>query len=350
MRLQGVLQPCQYFANQNAGLLTPDFFKLRHETINNRPGSLLPDSDIFIAHGNYTMQGQRVACDFILETKARENDVRFLSTKLNSESLKRINNGLLPVLGYRQPPYNQPDGTKIFQLVIQLQPGLERSSLSHWICTEPALSLLERLRLCSKLARAIQTVHSIGLVHKSLHPRSVLILNEPGMPKSTGTAYLQDWTFIRELSGATTQIGEDLWPKRIYQHPERQGKYADAAYEPKHDIYSLGVCMLEVLLWKPFVVTDPTNNGQTLRICQLFESYGLARGEQDGGLPLRYQGDSAKLAGRPRATKTIWEDIAARELKDQDLTQLVLECLGSSFQTAEDVVRQLEVLIEARTP
>jgi len=68
-----------------------------------------------------------------------------------------------------------------------------------------------------------------------------------------------------------------VWPKRIYQHPERQDEYAEAAYEPRHDIYSLGVCMLEVLLWTPFVATCISGS----KVCDLFQQYEFAHKEID---------------------------------------------------------------------
>ena len=75
-------------------------------------------------------------------------------------------------------------------------------------------------------------------------------------------------------------LGEDEWQKRIYQHPERQGRYVGEAYHLRHDIYSLGVYILEILLWTPFVVEAPDIQGQPAhQICQWFETRGLALGK-----------------------------------------------------------------------
>jgi hypothetical protein len=328
--------------------LTSDFFKLRHETSNVQRGcTLLPDSDIWIAQGNYVSHGQRIVCDFVLETKTQENDVRFLCEKLHKDSLGELRDSLLPVLGYRQPPYNRPDGVKIFQMVVELPAGLERSSLSHTLSTVSPPELQERLEICKNLALATQVVHSIQLVHKAIRPRSILMLSEPGAPLSTAKAYLQDWNYIREISGATTELGEVLWSKRIYQHPERQGEYADAVFETRHDIYSPGVCILEILLWKPFVVMEGGSQTERLRVCELFERYGFARKEGDGGLPERYWGDSIRMTSRPPITMTIWQDIASAELANADLVQLVLRCLQGDFNTVENVVSHVGRLMTA---
>jgi hypothetical protein len=162
--------------------------------------------------------------------------------------------------------------------------------------------------------------------------------------------YLQDWSRIRELSGATSLCGsDDNWPKRIYQHPKRQSTMIDEAYEPKHDIYSLGVCMLEILLWQPFVVEKASVNGQVeYDICQIFESKGLALGAkgvalQHGGLPARYKGIASKLADNARATCAIWKDITNTALQDREV-QIVLGCLEGRFVTASEVSSALQTI------
>jgi hypothetical protein len=51
----------------------------------------------------------------------------------------------------------------------------------------------------------------------------------------------------------------------MYQHPERQagpGEVAVSKYNIGHDIYSLGVCLLEIGLWDSFIVHK--NGGPSL--------------------------------------------------------------------------------------
>ena len=124
----------------------------------------------------------------------------------------------------------------------------------------------------------------------------------------------------------------------------------DEAYEPKHDIYSLGVCMLEVLLWTPFVVEKASLKGRVeYDICQIFATRGLALGAkgvalQDGGLPARYRGIASKLADNARATCAIWKDITKTSLQDRE-AQIVLGCLEGQFLTALEVSVVLQGII-----
>lgn len=90
-------------AGQSSFFWTSDTFKLPHETVNDRPGRQLPDSDVVVAGGNYFEAAKRVEAEFILEKKSRENDVRYLCSVLNETALAG-RHGILPILGYRQPP------------------------------------------------------------------------------------------------------------------------------------------------------------------------------------------------------------------------------------------------------
>jgi hypothetical protein len=349
------LQLHNFKTAQSSFLLTSDVFKLHHETVDNRPGESLPDSDIIVATGNYVKRGKRILADFILERRSLENDVRYLCSQLTRDELGD-HRGILPALGYRQPPYNDTNGSKYFQLIFELPQNTVRESLAHWICTKSTPDLLERLGLCLDLALAVKSIHSLGLVHKSLRPHSMLILSKAQTQDASRKVYLQDWTYVRQFEDASSILGQKLWQKRIYQHPERQGKYVDAVYKPKHDIYSLGVCILEILLWKSFVVrrsatstqTSTTNANPEYSICEIYESYGIKRGWANGGLPSQYKGDTVKLTSESWVTKTIWNDIASSELGDAELTKLVLDCLESVFQDMQEVVSYIEAMVKAR--
>ncbi|WPA97606.1 uncharacterized protein RHO25_002216 [Cercospora beticola] len=323
-------------------------FKVKHETVNEAKFTILPDSGIFVCQGNYATSSRREDGNFILENKSRENDVQMLCSLLNEDKLQELQ-GLLPVLGYRQPPYNEPDGTKVFQLIVPLPKDVSWESLEHRIVRSEKPALLQRLDICLKLAKAVESIHTLELKHKSIRPRAVLLLGTPLDGDRAFKLYVQDWSFISKLSGATSLFGETNWQKSIYQHPERQGRYAEHAYDRKHDIYSLGVCILQVLLWQVFVQEA---TGAPDRICDLFETYALNRsGYSDStGIPEKYRGNTQKITSKPWATQAIWREIAVGELDDVKLTRLVIRCLESdaayAFREAKDVVKQLEVLLK----
>ncbi|KAM0192759.1 hypothetical protein ACHAPQ_008629 [Fusarium lateritium] len=128
-----------------------------------------------------------------------------------------------------------------------------------------------RFILPKKLAETVYQVHRQNLVHKCIRPESILLFerapgNTPELkyPKKIGAPYLVDWQHLRKTVEASKRdvSGHD-WTMAMYQHPERQappGSVAEYKYNIGHDIYSLGVCFLEIGLWDSFVTHN--ENGQ----------------------------------------------------------------------------------------
>jgi hypothetical protein len=59
--------------------------------------------------------------------------------------------------------------------------------------------------------------------------------------------------------GRTLKASDSVWEKNLYRHPRRQVLRPEDEYVMQHDIYSLGVCLLEVGLWRTLVVYNKTN-------------------------------------------------------------------------------------------
>jgi len=347
------LQFMSVSTSRSSHLLPAGIFKLKHETKSCDPGVRLPNSDIVVSEGSYSSDRMRVDGMFVLERKAmqNENELQFLSARL-SEPGKGA--GVLPLLGYREPVYQEPGNRKDFELIFQMPTRCVCESLANRIAESPVPDIAERLRLCHAVSTAVVSVHKLELVHKAITTRTILMSTDVGAQATGGyNMYLQDWSHIRELSGATSRCGaDDNWPKRIYQHPERQSTMLEEAYGPQHDIYSLGVCMLEVLLWTPFVIEKMGVGGEVdYEICQVFETRGLALGAQgvsveEGGLPARYKGISAKVTDNARATCAIWKDIARTSLQYNE-AEVVLKCLEGRIGTASEVSGELQAMVRA---
>jgi hypothetical protein len=61
------------------------------------------------------------------------------------------------------------------------------------------------------------------------------------------------------------RAGDSAWERDLYRHPRRQGLKPEDAYVMQHDIYSLGVCLLEVGLWSTFV-DYPSSSGDEVAV------------------------------------------------------------------------------------
>ncbi|TGZ78794.1 hypothetical protein EX30DRAFT_397489 [Ascodesmis nigricans] len=179
-------------------------------------------------------------------------------------------------------------------------------------------SLGARLRLAKQLARSVAFVHACNMVHKKIRPECVLVfqsVNSPHRihrsqsepvhhrhqnrfsqqnnnnnnnnnnqlatnPTSTaevdtiGTPFLIGFESTRRTNTATLlspppassplspafDPQDAKWHRTLYQHPRRRGTHPDERYSIDHDMYSLGVCLLELGLWTSFVVRAPNRN------------------------------------------------------------------------------------------
>lgn len=126
------------------------------------------------------------------------------------------------------------------------------------VCDSNIYSLDDRFALAKQLARAVMFVHSCGLVHKNIRPETVLTFQNQDSKELC--AFLTGFENFRSVMGRTLYKGDDEWQKNLYRHPTRQGVKPEWEYCMQHDIYSLGVCLLELGLMTSFVLQDAKNN------------------------------------------------------------------------------------------
>lgn len=118
-------------------------------------------------------------------------------------------------------------------------------------------SLSARFDLARQLVNAVSYVHLYEFVHKNIRPETILILSRGNGSANAGRgeemAILVGFDVLRNAEGKTNRLGDDDWEKNLYRHPQRQGKTLKTDYNMRHDIYSIGVCLLEIGLWGSFV-------------------------------------------------------------------------------------------------
>ena len=136
--------------------------------------------------------------------------------------------------------YNVPDGLG--------QPQSLRDLLCKGGTTHP---LSERFQIAKDLVKAVSSVHNFGFVHKNIRPEVVMMLNDGSL--KLGTPFLAGFEAFRNAEGRTMRLGDTLWYRNLYRHPERQGPRPSEDFVMQHDIYSLGVCLLEVGLVQSLV-------------------------------------------------------------------------------------------------
>ncbi len=195
-----------------------------------------------------------------------EGNMRTLSQKL--DAAEEGDPGILPILGFRDETDEEA-----FQLLF-VTPKAEQkvqTLLSALERVNEMPSLNTRINICFQLAEAILYVHNVRLVHKSIRPDNVIILGPlDDNEKPTDDAnerpelkvFLLGWHLARPADDFDTRReGEELCQRRVYQHPQRQRREAEADYNMGHDIYSLGACMLEILRWEVLVTQRQSEVG-----------------------------------------------------------------------------------------
>ncbi|KAF2683711.1 hypothetical protein K458DRAFT_418691 [Lentithecium fluviatile CBS 122367] len=119
------------------------------------------------------------------------------------------------------------------------------------------IDLTSRVLLAVQLVRSVFYLHITGIVHKNIRPENILIMDQDNasFPEKIGNPYLigfeesrseeqrmlsyrldqdQGWLFDLYRSDNRTQIGKEM-----------------AEYKPLHDIYSLGILLMEIGFWEP---------------------------------------------------------------------------------------------------
>ncbi|EWC47765.1 hypothetical protein DRE_02965 [Drechslerella stenobrocha 248] len=105
-------------------------------------------------------------------------------------------------------------------------------------------TLSSRLKIAKDLARAVNYLHMFGYVHKNIRAENVIVFqgNEPDIC----SAFLVGFDEARHEDAHSGLMGDQTFENNIYRHPDRQGPGPREYYIMQHDIYSLGVCLLEI--------------------------------------------------------------------------------------------------------
>ena len=306
--------------------LTSANFSIIHETPQNIPGSELEHSNIFVTRAEYQDEDtmERVEGEVVLEQRPMWDGEDIKAIELLIQKLRSSNmaEGVLHCLGFRST--QQSRATLAF-VVPSREP---RRSLLNLLQSPTRLPLNQRIKLCKQLAAAVSTVHSCNLVHKSIRPSNVLLVGE--LPKRQ--LFLTDWTLGRDKEGFSKRGGATSWRIALYQHPQRQGEHAESRYTILHDIYSLGVCMLEILLGEPFISRDEY---QGASLSERFRRRAIDLRERepvDTSDPITEDdlNSPTKLTRSSELVKTVLLDLATTELPflvGDDLVGLVKNCL-----------------------
>jgi hypothetical protein len=154
-----------------------------------------------------------------------------------------------------------------YQLIYDSPHNLYRPATLCERLTRQLRSLDDKIQLATALARGVASVHGAGFVHKNLRPETILILRD--RQNDTLTAYLVGFERFRNRDAGSTCSEDDAWRRNVYRHPQRHSDTVEHQFIVQHDIYSLDVCLLEIGMWRSFILREnPSRADPCLQIPQ----------------------------------------------------------------------------------
>ena len=189
-----------------------------------------------------------------LDITAMTRDIRDLARNLYEVDCFTF--GLLSCLGVIKVTGTERNITG-FDFVFSIPKSLSnpRSLRSILLAPGSKTSLNERFALAKLLARSVFFMHTSSFVHKNIRPETIVVFQD-GTSK-IGKPFLVGFEKFRVDTTHTHRLGDDLWERNLYRHPQRQGLRPEEDFIMQHDIYSLGVVLLEIGLQTSFVRLTP---------------------------------------------------------------------------------------------
>ncbi|KAI1090606.1 hypothetical protein F5B19DRAFT_314933 [Rostrohypoxylon terebratum] len=203
-------------------------------------------------------------CDSNLDIPRARADAETLARKL--KQVETSNSGLLSCHGLVKRKAQPARSLTSIDIVFRLPTGKTApASLRSELLQRPIASLSSRIGIAMQLATAVSFVHTFDFVHKNIRPETILLLADLDTEQTGGrtvpkSLYLLGFDRFRSVNFSTMRKGDTAWERNLYRHPLRQGSRAQKDYVMQHDVYSLGVCLLEIGLWESFVVDEGGND------------------------------------------------------------------------------------------
>jgi hypothetical protein len=144
---------------------------------------------------------------------------------------------------------SQNKSYQTLQSIIQKQRGSTRPSLD------------ERFRMAFLLAKAVGKWHSVGWLHQGISGPNIIFFSFKDGLMDYSSPFLGGFEFARPDSDPSVGYAADDVAFNVYRHPARQGETRNG-HRKIHDIYSLGVVLLEIGLWqRAFDIVNMKENG-----------------------------------------------------------------------------------------
>jgi serine/threonine protein kinase len=242
----------------------------------------IPYSSVFLDY----LSGSRelvlvdtMICNPIADVARTTRDVRKLSRILSKVDPATF--GLLVCRGVITSSVKNPSPfisreIATFKFLFMIPPLIKnpKSLRALLIEADPLCPLNSRLDLAKQLTSSVLFVHGSQFVHKNIRPETIIIFESDS--REIDSLFLVGFEKFRPVDGMTYRTSDGNWQRDLCtyltspsqfcsrqdtnehftskdRHPTRQGTQPEEDYQMQHDIYSLGVVLLELGLWTSFI-------------------------------------------------------------------------------------------------
>lgn len=168
----------------------------------------------------------------------------------------------LQCIGYIDQPENnqtmflyqlpKPKGWPRDPKIMTLHNWINTTNLqSQHAVSKPSLG--NRFFLAYALCITLLNIHGSGWIHKNISSCGIVVFPSlRSLSRSEilcSVPYLMDWGLSRPITEGTDLTSNTDVEPNFYRHPVRQG-YPETPFKVQHDIYALGVVLLEIGMWK----------------------------------------------------------------------------------------------------
>lgn len=284
---------------------------------------------------NDTLLLDTIVQNTLTDYKTARRDIESIAVTL--QAIEPVNFGLLQCHGVAKSKGPHPQYQFAFIMPSNCQ---SPRSLRDLLVSRVPYTLNQRLQLARQMSRAVMLVHASSFVHKNIRPETIIVAERKDDANSKWP-FLIGFERFRLAEGKTFRRGDDSWEKNLYRHPSRQGARPDEDYMMQHDIYSLGINLLEIGIWQSLLEWSETAQSFT----------------PQSQLEIDIGADPKRLRERALNTKKIVIRMA-REILPQTMGQtysgMVVSCLtcldnsGNSFGDEDELDDDDGILVGLR--
>ena len=114
-------------------------------------------------------------------------------------------------------------------------------------------SLDARFSLAYALAMAMSKFQSVGWLHQNIRSDNVVFAAPEPLHRfiDFSKPWLMGYGSSRSVSSSSVKIFDQNPIHNLYRHPDRWGSTPKGRFDKIHDMYSLGVVLLEISVWSP---------------------------------------------------------------------------------------------------